>query len=233
MHDPSTVAFELRYPWRAYRHPRNEFEKGYRNSWCTIWHVDPCKDGTDDSCGWFQRARHGDKAVLEKIVKRFEMDWDRVFESDGGTSYPCGYFLPNGDPHFSVHGIVLNLFFMAAIEVFSGEPGEWGKAKRYMHRHLVDILIFAENPVDSLHDGITRKFEWGCKEPYTKRARDERIRSMAGCIYAWILRDIRPWYRHPRWHIHHWKVQFHFFDRIRNKAKAQAVQCDQVPENPA
>lgn len=55
MHDPMTVAFEIRYPWKAYKNPRNEFEKNYRSSFITIWHVDPEKGGSDDSCDWFWR----------------------------------------------------------------------------------------------------------------------------------------------------------------------------------
>lgn len=55
MHDPDTVAFELRYPWRAYREPRDSFEETYRRPWLTIWHHDPCVRGDDDSCGWSAR----------------------------------------------------------------------------------------------------------------------------------------------------------------------------------
>lgn len=217
MHDPSTVAFEIRYPWKAYKNPRNSFEKDYRESFITIWHEDPETDGTDDSCGWFIRARHADKTVLEKIIKRFEFDWDRTYTSDRGEDntdnvriYPVGLFRPNGDPYLSVHAIVLNLFRMATWEMM-GER----KATKYINNHLADILIFAENPFDSLHDIIIRKFEKGCNEPYTKRERDERLRRLAAIIYTYILRDIRPWYKHPRWHIHHWRFQIHPWQRIR------------------
>ena len=40
MHDPMTVAFEIRWP-------------GTKKLFITIWHVDPETDGTDDSCDWF------------------------------------------------------------------------------------------------------------------------------------------------------------------------------------
>jgi hypothetical protein len=55
MHDPMTVAFEIRYPWRHYRkrERRNAFDKSYRASFITIWHLDPESDGSDDSCDWF------------------------------------------------------------------------------------------------------------------------------------------------------------------------------------
>lgn len=55
MHDPMTVAFELRYPWRTWRHrhSKDRFLRTYHDAFITIWHVDPESDGTDDSCDWF------------------------------------------------------------------------------------------------------------------------------------------------------------------------------------
>jgi len=189
----------------------------------TLWHEDPCKGpGGDDSCGWFMRAHHGDEAVLEKIISRFEFDWDRVFEPSRDDdcddererpkrTYYCGLFKPCGDPHLSVHAITLNLFWSAAHVYFDND---WSESKRFMRKHGMDILLFAENPVDSLFDSITRKFEKGCGEEYSTSAREERIRNMASTIYGWILRAEQPWYRHPRWHVHHWQLQVHPWQRL-------------------
>lgn len=204
MRDPMTQICHVRWPF--------EF---------SMWHVDPEKDGTDDSCGWFMRARHGDKKTLEAIVKRFDQDWDRVFKSDSGNTYFCGLFCPNGEPHFSVHGIVLNLFFIAGTVVF----GSYDKTVPFMREHLFEILFFAENTSDSLFDSITRKFEDACGEKHDDRKRKERIQQMAGCIYSWILRANRPWYLHPRWHIHHWKIQWHFWQRFHRWAFEKCVKC--------
>jgi len=202
MHDPMTQAFSFSHPWRKSAH-------GFSSTWLTIWHVDPELDGTDDSCGWFLRARHCDQKLLERVERDFEMDFDRVFKSDSGREYYCGLFKPDGDPHFSTHAIALNLFFTAALRVF----GKRKKALSYLNRNLVDILLFAENPIDSLHDEITRKFAKGCSEPYTAHIRAARIRNLACCITTYILRDIRPWYKHPRWHFWHWRIQIHPLQR--------------------
>lgn len=208
----------------------------------TLWHVDPCKigfGGSDDTCGWFKRALHGDKAVLDRIVKRFEEDWDRTFQSkkedhddeDGpyrGTLYFSGLFCPNGDPHFSVHGIVLNLFFVAINEHFKTDGRtNWKKARRWMQANLFDIMFFAENPVDSLFDGLTRKFEIGCGENHTPERRQERIQRMAECIYGWILREEQRWWQHPRWHIHHWKLNIHFTARLKRWLFSRCCKCGQ------
>lgn len=194
----------------------------------SLWHHDPCKDGTDDSCGWFKRARHGDKTVLEKITKDFEFDWDRTYspnkedhdDEDGEfveKTYFRGLFKPNGDPLLSVHGIVINLFFLAALRVFKNRD----RALLYLNGHLFEILFFAENPCDSLRDGIMRTWQKGCGEEYTERERNERIRQTASCIYAYIIRDVQKWWQHPKWHVHHWRITCRPFWRRTERPQTQ------------
>lgn len=69
MHDPMTIAHEIKSPFRG--KPSKFWPKGYRNSLVTIWHVDPERDGTDDSCGWFMRQRHlsaADRTLAENLI---------------------------------------------------------------------------------------------------------------------------------------------------------------------
>jgi hypothetical protein len=50
MFDPMTIAHEIKYPWKR----KSEFfPDAYRDCFITIWHKDPCTDGSDDSCDWF------------------------------------------------------------------------------------------------------------------------------------------------------------------------------------
>lgn len=210
----------------------------------SLWHHDPCnKPGCgDDSCGWFMRAKHGKPEVLEAIKQRLDFDFDRTWTSYKGDEwmtdqqhkeaghesraiYNCGLFCPNGDPHFSVHAIVLNLFQAGAWCYFRDKHKStdtaWKQSKKWMQRNLAEILLFAENPTDSLHDGITGKFRIACGEKWN---RDEALKEYAACIYGWILRSERPWWKHPRWHIHHWRFSCYPFWR-KNRAECQSV-CD-------
>jgi hypothetical protein len=50
-----TVALEIKYPWRE--KPSQFFPKGYRSTFITIWHKDPCSDGSDNSCDWWGQKR--------------------------------------------------------------------------------------------------------------------------------------------------------------------------------
>jgi hypothetical protein len=212
MHDPKSVAHEIRSPFKR--------KNGYRPSIITIWHNDPEKDGTDDSCGWFIRLRHADEEVFEKIVKEFESEWDSTYKSDdSGYVYNCGWFSPEGDNILSVQGIVFNMYLYASkIVLHTGNPRkDWDRAWRFMEKHRDEITYFAENNRDSMRDTIVRKFERGCNVEYTPEKRMEMIRNCAATVYTDILRKLRPWYKHPRWHIHHWSIQFHPLQRLKRR----------------
>lgn len=196
MFDPMTVAFEIESPFK------NKF--GNRNTLITIWHVDPCKDGTDDSCGWFMRARHGDKKVLEDIRKEF----DFIFKHNY-------WFDKNGKQIFSTIGTLIEMYSHATWIYFNRNRR---KQKKFMRKYLLDIIQFAENPVDCGGDSITNK--WNCEK------HDERFNGMAGMIYSDICRKQRKWWQHPKWHIHHWKIQLVFLRKFKNK-KPQANNVDE------
>jgi hypothetical protein len=56
MHDPLTVAFEIKYPWyRKVTYPNGKDSYKYHKAFITVWHNDPGTDGSDDSCDWFNR----------------------------------------------------------------------------------------------------------------------------------------------------------------------------------
>ncbi len=84
MHDPMSVAHEVRYPWRKYRKGLNGEPMDYREPFITIWHVDPERDGTDDSCDWFNHKRK--PLPLERAVR--EAAWDLETLLDNEPHYP-------------------------------------------------------------------------------------------------------------------------------------------------
>lgn len=198
MHSPETVAFEIKNPFvKADKH-------GYRPSLITIWHIDPETDGSDDSCGWFMRCRHIDKALVEKVR--------RMFESQFKHNY---WFDAQGRPRFSTMGIALEMYSHAAWEVFmwknNGNPTNRARRQRdrFMRKHLAAILSFAENPVDSLYNSINMT--------YGVEKQEDRIEHFVSVVLSDIMRKIRPWYQHPKWHIHHWEIQFHPWQQLKRR----------------
>jgi hypothetical protein len=166
-----------------------------------LWHRD--KNGRDGACGWFMRASHGNPETLKKIESSFEFDWDRSTKLHNGTDAWLGLFTPMTDtfknqfPNMSVHGVAINLFFLAALAHF----GTRDKAMEFIKSELAEILLFAENPCDSAWHGWCRKYGTDGNED-----REENIHKAAVMIYGWVLRATRPWYKHPRWHVHHWRI---------------------------
>lgn len=224
MRDPNTVAFDI------YLGPKIKKDKTYRSPFITIWHVDPAKHGDDDSCGWFIKLHHGNESVYEKIVKEFESEWDSTFTGDNGVVYNCGWFTPNGETVLSVQGIVFNMYLYASKIVLNPDdkisPGKaWDKAWHFMNKYKSQITYFAENNRDSLRNVIVRKFENGCNVKYTSKQRSEFIRNCAKIVYIDILAKLRPWYKHPRWHIHHWRIQFHPFLNLKRRYWTKCVIC--------
>lgn len=225
MHDPMTVAHEI------YLGSKQKKNGNYNSPLITIWHVDPEKDGTDDSCGWFIRLRHADKKVYEKIVKEFESEWDKTFKSeDSGYTYNCGWFNPEGENVLSVQGIVFNMYLYASKIVFNPDnkisPRKaWNKAWKFMNKHLPEIIYFAENNRDSMRDNIVRKFQRGTNTEYMPESRIEMIKNCASIIYTDILRKNRKWYQHPRWHIRHWKIQFHPIQNLKRRYWDKCCVC--------
>lgn len=180
MHDPMTVAFQIKSPFKN--------QKGYRKIWITIWHVDPETDGTDDSCGWFMRSRHGDGQVLDKIFKALKFEIE---------SEHCSWYFDNGLPRYSILATVRHFYYQAAYIHFGRD---WDKAQSFMRRYNFDIAHFAENPIDSLHRDIQQI-------PQDEKF-DSWVMRISRVIYGDILRKSRPWYKHPRWHFWHWKITF-------------------------
>lgn len=220
MHSPESIAFEIKSPFKTNK--SFLFPEGYRKSLITIWHHDPCKDGTDDSCGWFIRERHYDKKIIEKTVDEFESEWDRTFKSENGYVYNCGWFNPEGENILSVQGIVLNMYVYAAKIVLNPNgrhsPGKmWKKTWKFVNKHYAEIMYFAENNRDSMRDTIVRKFQIGCNQGYTAEKRLQMIRECASIVCSDIMRKNRKWYQHPRWHIWHWKIQFHPFQDLKRR----------------
>lgn len=194
MHDPKTVAFEIKNPFVR------KIE-GYSPNLITIWHCDPETDGSDDSCGWFMRSRHIDKAVIEKVRKEFEFNFKHNY-----------WFDETGKPKMSVMGTVLEMYTKAAWIIFIHQNNDRPNRKRhrkFMQKHLYEILNFAENPFDSIGDSVTMRF--GFEE------QDYRIGHFVSVIVADILRKEQKWWQHPRWHIHHWQIKFHPFQNLKRR----------------
>lgn len=161
----------------------------------TLWHKDPCSDGSDDSCGKTIRSRHLNPQILEKIKHEFEFNLKQNY-----------WFYPNSFSVFSP-GATLQLMYKCALLIIYN--GNKKKINSFFKNHIHEIYILAENPHDCLGDIITNKWNYKTKELYSERI------GLAATIYADIISKDRKWYQKPEWHINHWKLSIKFMKNYK------------------
>jgi hypothetical protein len=227
MHDPMTVAHEIRTPWYTHRPwPKGaqrwddltsdqqsgrsrHWREGYRNSMVTIWHVDPERDGSDDSCGYSYPPLS--RRQLERLKNAA---WTE-------SKYP--YFLRRSG------------------RVWTGSRHEAECLYRGMVLLVADVLDFpitfeaaAKHAAHRIHHpACSDNARVFCFEPgYHSNSQDDtpewRERHFHGILCSVareLLREARPWYRHPRWHIHHWKIQVHFIQELKRWLFSRCAHC--------
>ena len=188
MHDPMTVAFEIKRPWR--QRPSEMWPKGYRPTWVTIWHVDPERDGSDDSCGW----SYPKVASESEWVKRLAHDIEFLNRKDSSA--------------LSVQrcregSVGWRLLWLQRASF-------WHRGKPLRAKQLVDALFSESFPGN-------RDESW---DPTQEKP--ERLAWVFARVY---LQLTRPWYRHPRWHLWHWKIQVHAVQNFKRWAWSRCCRC--------
>lgn len=137
MHDPLTVAWEIKRPWPA---KTKSLKWRYYPPIVTIWHRDPERRGSDDSCDWF-----GSRLSREEIDAARDLVTNEV---------------DNLNPYFDgMHPDDVDMILTA----------QWRKARRY---------------------------------------------------YA-----PRPWWKHPKYHIHHWRPRVHAVLNFKRWAFSRCAGC--------
>lgn len=210
MHDPMTVAFEIKSPL-----PGKPILGGYRyrEPWLTVWHVDPEKGGhggrSDDSCGWFRPPTT--KAEREAMSKLAKQQYGQIFEKQArtaeGASYAYICFEPNA--YDAVY------WCWRAIK-FADRKGGWQYGdgpNRLTRSELEAIYLLSANPVDNIRSTVA-----GVKN-------EDDFEGLFFIVWGAYRRHHRPWYRHPRWHVWHWKIQWHWLQNFNRWAFHRCDHC--------
>lgn len=198
MHDPCIVAFEIRRPWR--KKPTIHWPKGYRPTMVTIWHVDPERDGSDDSCGWTCP-----RLTIDQLLRLKSFAW-----SEG--HYP--YFLRRAgrtwigsrrEAESMLCGLLLNIAERLDIRM------EYSEAAR-----TAAMVMHSPGCSDPAAQFV---FEPGYHTNFqtdSPKDREERFCRIVYNLAAWyVLRPRRRWWQHPRWHFWHWRIQVHGVQNLK------------------
>lgn len=217
MHDPMTQAFQINYPWRKYgKSGRNEFEKHYRSPFITVWHVDPATDGSDDSCGWSRPRLSKDHLSRCKSLAGDEArePWYQAYLGKKIESPTEAETL-------------LRQAFLLIGRVFSSA---------YACKNPIKRVTFAEasawasdllcSPSDNLRGSLSFLPGWSSNNDEDRVSdREYCAERLFFCIASYILRERRPWYRHPRWHVWHWHLQIHPLQDFKRWAFSRCASC--------
>lgn len=229
MHDPMAVAHEIKYPWWKYRPwPRRVLARavslgssnketwermteeerrgrsqawpdGYRKSFITVWHLDPESDGSDDSCGFcVPKLTRKHKERLKALA--WSEAIDPYFLAQSGKVWAGS----NSEAEAVWRGLILKICEYARVPMTFDDA-----AKR------AALTIHAP---DSCPAANRMCFQPGYHTNFKEDSREYRqdyFYGMCCNLLAWILKDRRPWYRHPRWHVWHWRIQCRPWQSLR------------------
>jgi hypothetical protein len=217
MHDPMTVAFEIKFPWFKTMAWANGEKWRRHPTFITIWHVDPERDAYrrglrgDDSCGWFTPPTTPEER--EKIRKLGASQYSTLFGKRNATQEGKDYADVCYEP--TTYDAVYWAWRSVKRESAWRRPvWMYGRERNYLSPDELDyIYSLASNPVDSLQSTVARvQSEEACGDFFLT-------------IYRCYLRFNRPWWRHPRWHFWHWRFQVHPWQTFRRWAFSRCAHC--------
>lgn len=227
MHDPMTVAFEIKYPWVKSRHTMKDgSELVYREAFITIWHVDPESDGSDDSCGWFApKLTARDREFVQELVREEarnpyyfaqpviheERSYPAMDDSDRMDTFQC-YRISPGD----CVALIASLYHTLRWRL-DPKRRKWGLNGK--------LMAAAMSLGTNEHDNMQSSFAFWEDEAVNPWRKQRKIEDTFANVIRNYRRLTRPWYRHPRWHIRHWQIQVHPWQKLRRWLFTRCSQC--------
>lgn len=239
MHDPYTLAHSIKTPWFAYKPwpkkwrrkiggPHNSarwiwrempdelkpgrdssWPEGYRHDLVSVWHVDPERDGSDDSCGYsFVRLTNAQRERL----------WNAAWSEGQNPHYlRCKAKTWEGsliDAELLYRGAVLLTARVLRLPMTFEEAAR----RAAEHTHIKDC--FEAGHEFCFLPGYHTNFEKDSPEH-----RQEAFYNILCGIACSILTDRRPWWRHPKWHFWHWRFQVHPVQAFKRWAFSRCCKC--------
>ncbi|WP_298800147.1 hypothetical protein [uncultured Devosia sp.] len=210
MHDPLTQAFDIRLPWpgRAYGIPL-----------VTIWHVDPEKpcrgQRSDDSCGWFDRRprEYADAVIYLLNDNEFMHDLKRSIATRKPVTGYHGHTFPRMPAGEVLAATLMVANYLELRRWWNGQDGKAGAHASFWLRHFTRRRKVGSIAADLALD------------PLDNLSATEDAEGMVRIVAACLHRRFKPWWRHPRWHVHHWTVQIHLWQTFRRWALSRCCKC--------
>lgn len=222
MHDPDTQAFVIPFPWYT-THRMGKTTWRYWHPFITIWHRDPERGGSDDSCGWFRPPFTEKQREIVKALAGEEAREPWFFAKDAKT---------NDDPVL-VERLVFGAFILVDRCLANRGALRW--------RRRVSVAEATRWAAEMTHNGVDNFRSSLCfKSGYHSNHyrsdspntvgedeywREQQALSFFGAIMGRILRERRPWWMHPKWHVWHWRLQCQPLQQFKRWAFSRCSKC--------
>lgn len=220
MHDPTTQAFVIRFPW-FHTSKMGKTTYRYWEPFITIWHHDPEKGGSDDSCGWFTPPfKEWEKELVKFLAQDEARDpWFMAMKAKS-----------NDDPVLC-ESLLRGAFMMVAMCLRN--RGHWWLAAtdKECQRWATEMTY---NSIDNFCTSLC--FLSGYHSNWYKEGipnsekddlfwREQQASSFFGAILGRMKRERRFWFQKPRWHVWHWRFQVHPMQQFKRWAFSRCSKC--------
>jgi len=183
--------------------------EGYRESFITIWHKDPERDGSDDSCGFTYP-----KLTKKQIERLHNVAWSE-------SRHP--HFLACKSKEWSGTNIeAVSLYegmVLLVVEALNIKVG-MDFVRRYAVRSIHHADCVNPGGIFCFLPGYHTNFEED-----TEERRQEHFRGILCGVARGVLYELRPWYKFPRWHFWHWRFQIHPWQSFKRWAFDRCAKC--------
>lgn len=115
-----------------------------------------------------------------------------------------GYYDPGGNAKVSQLDIIYTLFTRISRHMFK---------ESIKPKNLNKILMSITNPWDNYSYFVKGRID------------KEEFERLVWLVTRNLLRIKRKWWQHPKWHIHHWKIQIHFAQNFKRWAFSRCCKC--------
>lgn len=196
--------------WPPYRSKRRGLLYGLK-PWIgfDIWHLDPQKRSkgqrTDDSCGWFDR-RPGPYADAVAYILRDENTMHeiaRAIRMRDPVTGPYGHTYPRLPLSECLAIVLLVADELELRRWWNGQNGKGGAHASWIRKTLTRSR------------DVNKLARWLALSPIDNLSAVDDPEKMVNLIAGALHREFRPWWKHPKWHVHHWEVKFDLASNVR------------------
>lgn len=251
MHDPMSVAHEvyIPLPWRRWKSKQLTLSALARIQLVTIWHNDPEKDGSDDSCAASKR--------LTDLQRQHVESWG---DDEGGHPWFRAERAKETKRPADAEALLRGALWHVAS---CWRLNRWSLFhKRVTFASMAQLASeLLHNPIDNVRSSLCLLPGWHTNETMVievpnedcldvnspewelhmdkERARpltdypaesSEYWRKQEGRSFYWMIARILKgrtarWWQQPKWHVWHWSLQIHPWQKFKRRWFERCDKC--------